>query len=303
MDRSERPTSPAMRIAPRPHHPASRRCVVAALLLPLWIVGPAPARAAPASAPAANDDRQAALELDAQANAAYEAGAYESAARLFQQAHELTGDPNYLYNISACYDRLGRLREALDALEAFAQQVPDFDAKVIEKKRRSLEIRIEKESREADDREADTPTQDSGRPSTAPATPSSASTEDSGEPRHPHAMDAAGGTLVALGGVGLVTGLALGLASRQRDRRAEDACEDGASGEVCPIGAKGDLDKARSFALGADVAFAVGGALAVAGVTMLVVSAVRAKRGRRNNQAVAPAAGPHGAGLAWIGRF
>ncbi|MBL8942868.1 MAG: hypothetical protein JNK45_06970, partial [Myxococcales bacterium] len=251
----------------------------------------------------APDDRQAALELDAQANAAYEAGAYESAARLFQQAHELTGDPNYLYNISACYDRLGRLSDALEALESFAQQVPDFDAKVIEKKRRSLQIRIEKESREATRGDETAPTQDSTRPAAASSSPASRPDDDSGERRHPHAMDAAGGTLLALGGVGLITGLGLGLASRRSDRRAEDACADGAEGALCPKSAEGDLDKAKSFALGADVAFGVGGALAVAGVTMLVVSAVRAKRGRAGNSALAPAASPHGAGLAWIGRF
>lgn len=273
-----------------------------AIIVSLLATGtPVPARAAPAaSAPA--DDGRALLELDARAHAAYDAGAYENAIALFREAHDKSGDPNYLYNISASFDRLGRLQEALDALDEFAAAQTTMDADTIARKRRSLAMRLEKqtlETRAATEAAPPAATPPARVP--AEAVPPEVDAPER-SPRHPRAMLAAGATTVALGGLGLATGLALGIVSRRRLSDARDECVDGDAGRLCPATSRDPADAARSLSIGADAAFAVGGALAVVGVTLLVVDAVKGKR-RARAGALVPSIGPRGASIGWAARF
>lgn len=282
-----RPTDATM----NPFHP---RLTGLALSILVATTG-ATTQAAPAAEPAAAD--REVVELDAQANAAYQAGAYESAAKLFTELHERTKDPNYLYNISVCYDRMGELQKALDALDAYAAQAPDHDEDAVASKRRGLEIRLETESRE-DTEDEESAEQDSA-PEPVPA--AAASTTDDEPIGRSKPLDIAGGVALGLGVTSVAIGIGLGVVSNDKKSQVESGCVQGDAGLICPDDQRANSDDAKSFALGADIAIIAGGALAATGIALLVVNTVRAKKSR--NVAVAPALGPRMTGLAVAGHF
>src|SRR5690606_33836973 len=78
-----------------------------AIVLHALIASVDPARASeegpaqPTDSPAESESLQA---LDQTAREAYAARDYERAAETFKRAHELTGDPNYLFNVGRVYE-------------------------------------------------------------------------------------------------------------------------------------------------------------------------------------------------------
>lgn len=60
-----------------------------------------------------------ARELFRQGQVAYENGAYEEAARLWEQAYQVEAVPALQYNLAQAYGRLGRLSDELAALQLF----------------------------------------------------------------------------------------------------------------------------------------------------------------------------------------
>ncbi len=70
------------------------------------------------------DDETARTFYDAGATA-YSAGRFEAALTAFTQGHELSGRPEFLYNIAACHDRLRRSAEAVAYYQRFIEILPD----------------------------------------------------------------------------------------------------------------------------------------------------------------------------------
>jgi hypothetical protein len=60
-----------------------------------------------------------ALELSEEARARYDEGNFARALSLFNQAYANEADPNLLFNVARCHERLGQTNEALDKYEAF----------------------------------------------------------------------------------------------------------------------------------------------------------------------------------------
>jgi|GEM_PF-2121525 len=254
------------------------------------------AQAHAAEPPAAESDEV--VELDAQANAAYQAGAFESAAKMFAELYERTDDPNYLYNLSVCHDRAGALQDALDALDRYAAESPDHDEDAVAAKRRGLEIRIETEQREAaaeDDAAPEVP-QDSAVAAVPPP-----SNEDDRPMGRSKPLDIAGGVALGLGVTGLGIGIGFGIASNNNKDDVEANCVPGDGGLLCSDAERKANDNAKAFALGADISIIAGAAFTVAGATLLIVNTVRAKKNR--GVAVAPVVGPRVSGVAVTGRF
>lgn len=269
---------------------------IIALSLGVAVVAPGLTVQAAVTAPADDESRDI-VELDAQANAAYQAGAFESAAGLFVDLYQRTKDPNYLYNASVCYDRVGRLPEALDALNQYAAESPEHDEAAVASKRRGLEIRIESEGRDSDEPPKDESLEDDGahEVATGPVP------VDDAKVGRSKPLDIAGGVALGLGVTGLAVGIGLGVASNNNKSDVEAGCVQGDGGLVCSEAEHDANDRAKSFALGADIAIIGGGALVAAGVALLVVNTVRAKKGR--NVAFTPTVGPRMSGLSVAGRF
>ena len=89
-----------------------------------------------------------ALELSEQARSRYDAGDYARALALFEQAHAREPDPNLLYNIARCHEKLGDTAAALGKYEAFLES-PDADPDGLKKAEASRDALVESQERRA----------------------------------------------------------------------------------------------------------------------------------------------------------
>lgn len=198
--------------------------------------------ATPADPEAPADD--AATTFD-RAEALYDEGRYDEAAQLLRELVREHPDPILRYNLGRAYESSGEIAAAIDAYEQYLAAAPHAeDRPDVERRIDRLRARL---------------------PPPEPAPPPVV------KPPPPRPL-VAPWVLAALGGAGLVVGGTLGGLALARKSDAEDA----------PIQADAEahLDDARRFATGANVAFAIGGALAIAGLAWGITALVKRKRAR-----------------------
>jgi len=90
--------------------------------------------AAPASAedPTQTEAAPSALEVSERARSRYDSGDYARALTLFEQAYAREPDPNLLFNIARCHERLGDTARAIDKYEEFLAS-PNADPEGLKK--------------------------------------------------------------------------------------------------------------------------------------------------------------------------
>ena len=109
---------------------------------------------------------------------------------------------------------------------------------------------------------------------------------------------------VAAGGVAaIVAGAVLGLRSQRLDDDAADACPDGACDEAAAAEANRLAGDARTMAIGANVAFAVGGAAIATGAVLWITGAPRRTAEKPGALSIAPHTTPSYVGLSAAVRF
>lgn len=173
----------------------------------------------------------------------YAEGRYEDAIVAFEEAYRLSGRPLLLFNMANAQERLGRWREALDTLSRYRAYAQADERDTLDRRIANLERRLAES------------------PSTTPDTSSSTSSTTTVERRdelpgwaRPLPLACLG---VGLAGVG--TGSVLGGLSLASGADARAQClPDGDGLTRCPSAAAADVDAERGFALGADIALAVG---------------------------------------------
>jgi tetratricopeptide (TPR) repeat protein len=69
---------------------------------------------APAEAQAATSDAARAMQLNEAGSELYAAGKYAAALQAFQRAYSLLAEPNLLFNIAGCHERLGQRQQAIE---------------------------------------------------------------------------------------------------------------------------------------------------------------------------------------------
>jgi tetratricopeptide (TPR) repeat protein len=233
-----------------------------------------------------SDAQDEAMRLFQQAEQAYEDGRYSQAVALLQQLIETHPDPVLYYNLGRAHERLGHVAEALQAYELYLREAPDApDSETIHERVLRLRLSLQLDEDEGHD-EAPEPV------ASPPEKPN-----DRSRPRAragPSAADVVPWILFGVGGGGLVTGAVMGGLSRVHRRRASE--------EPTQTGAFEALERARRFALGANIALGVGGALAVAGLTW---GAVRLARRSPSKRRVAWGPSLHTTSLGFVvrGRF
>ncbi|MFK8002824.1 MAG: tol-pal system YbgF family protein [Polyangiales bacterium] len=132
------------------------RCSFLALCL---LSLPLSAQAQPAEA-ASPETEQADTDGDARAafaagSDAFEAGAYDGALRLFERSYELSGQPELLYNIGHCHDRLRNDQQAVASFEAYLEARPDAATRTAVEQRLSiLRERVAQRAQQAEQLEA-----------------------------------------------------------------------------------------------------------------------------------------------------
>src|SRR5687768_8855562 len=90
---------------------------------------------------AASDQR--ARELFQKGDTAYAEGRYEEALAAFQEAYDLSGRAQLLFNVSNALERLGRYQDAVDALEKYLSSGKAKDRDIVQKRLANLKKRVE----------------------------------------------------------------------------------------------------------------------------------------------------------------
>lgn len=151
------------------------------------------------------DDERARVHFVA-GNAYFEAEQWDDAAREFEQAHELSGRPEMLINLSRAHERGGRLREAISDLTLLLERYPKTAYKA-EAEQRIANMRVLL-GEDAEPEPLPPVVMAAQEPAPAPAQKPQAPANERGKiwpPRLPTFI--AGGTTLALGVSALVTGL------------------------------------------------------------------------------------------------
>jgi len=218
-------------------------------------------RGEPATQPAEGEQDPAALfEL---ADQYYRDGRYEEAAEILSQLAETIPDPVLLYNLGRAYESAGELESAVDAYERYLEAAPNAkDADAVTARVGRLRERVAEEQAEAEDDPPPEPP-----PPVVQSEPPTPAVE-----RSPGAR-AAPWIVLGVGGATAATGLALALVASSKNRDARDE----------PVQSKAVSldDDAQRFALVGNITMAVGGALAIAGLTWGLVRLGREKKRRR----------------------
>jgi tetratricopeptide (TPR) repeat protein len=101
----------------------------------------------PAAAQVPQADEDAAKAHFLAGSAYYEQANYTDAVKEFIEAHRLSKRPDLLYNISVCYERLGRWDDAIASLQQYLSERPEApDRAVIESRIKSYEQRRDQEA-------------------------------------------------------------------------------------------------------------------------------------------------------------
>lgn len=234
------------------------------------------------------DESEARSHFDA-GYAYFQEARYDDALREFERAYDLSPRPALLFNMSQCYERLGRLDEAIRYLEQFINTTPPPTDRAFQERRLS-NLRARQESGTTDTTEpVELIAPDSARDVVSP----SAESLQRSEPRHEEPeIEASSGrglayAFLGIGAVGLITmGVSGGLALSEKSRLQTDC---GSAG--CP---ESETTSLRTRALVADIGLGVGVAGAVVGLILLLTSGSDDAEEARAQ--VAPTLGPNTAG-------
>jgi tetratricopeptide (TPR) repeat protein len=241
--------------------------------------------AAPMPTPKSNptpDDLQRADELFLNGRTLYQDGSYDGAITSFKSAYELSGDPVLLYNIALAYDRVDAFDDAIEYLEAYRAVAPAEERDELSEKVDSLRRRKLRAQTEPGGTPTTTGPTTQPPPTTGPTTPAD-DTQPRREPVKDRVFGPAAITLTVITVVAAGVGIGLGVASARRRNDARDVCNAGASGDTfCPDTSENDIDRARSFAIGADVSFAIAGAAGIALIAVIAAKAVKRKKKQRD---------------------
>lgn len=198
----------------------------------------------------------------------FENGDYDEAIKVFRALYEKNGSANSLYNIARIYEEDGQLAEALEYYERFvhARGAGLEERQAASERADTLRAILERETVSNNSPSTEVVAEPVEPP--PPADEGDRQPEDEGE--RPSKLAIAGYSLLGVGGATLITGgIVAGLAFRDHRR---------VTGNEVRLDASDLQDDGQRKAITADVLFGVGGALAVAGVAMVVTSALRKKR-------------------------
>lgn len=200
-------------------------------------------------------------------------GSYAAAATAFEQAHELSGNLDMLYNAALAHDRAENFAVAIDLLDRYRALAPASERADLDERKRSLQVRLDKQ------REAAAGAPVEGGPDPKPTNGPSETTvlpPDTGATREARVRPRTWAILGA-SAAGLVIGTGLGAASLVRSSRAKSGCTDVTGDLLCEDRVADPARASRPLAIAADVSFAVGGALAATFIALLVLDLKRTR--------------------------
>jgi tetratricopeptide (TPR) repeat protein len=261
------------------------------------------------AAPTGNDAH--ARELFQQGDAAYAKGRYEQALFAFQEAYDLSGRPQLLYNISNALERLGRYSEAIAALEKYVASGKVKDKEVVEERLANLKKRVEQQKKvepKEKDKEKDKD-KDEEEKRKAEAEKQKAASEPPKEepPKGPSPvigpekpLPIVPIVLLGTGGAALVAAGVFGVLTLSARSDLETGCKDGPPGKLCTGETSSALDRDYTFGLLTDIAAVSGVVLGGVGLYLLLTHKEEKPYVYVGKKAVVR---PAGAGVELVGTF
>lgn len=245
------------------------------------LVADAPAHAQVKTEKAAADQR--ARELFQKGDVAYAEGRYEEALAAFQEAYDLSGRAQLLFNVSNALERLARYQEAVDALEKYLASGKAKDRDVVQKRLANLKKRVEEQKKEqeklAKEEEEKRQKEEEGRKRREAAAGGGGPGNGAGptgptdpQPRRKPETPLLPWILIGGGGVVLATGAVFGVLALGARSEAKDGCTDSPSGHLCTADASSALDREKTFGLVADIGILSGLVLGGVGTYLLLTN-------------------------------
>lgn len=222
----------------------------------------------------------------------FQAKEYDEAAALFEQAYELSPEPNYLFNIGRVYEQAGNIEKAVEFYARFVKEPEvEIGAREVAVERLRVLRGVLEETAPKPPPDEEDPVDDGVGDPTEPEDPppdDPPSDDPTDEPKKPNPLRITGFVLLGVGagavaGGGALGGIALGHENDLNTLNTLEARDDA-------------VTKGKRSALIADILFGVGGAMLVTGVVLVAVSYAGKNKSRR--AAVAPTLTRRGAGIA-----
>ncbi len=213
--------------------------------------------------------KKLALEKFEHGAARYREGKFAEAAKLFEEAYALEPEPVLLRNLARAYEGIEGRAAAQKAIEAYAlflridARTPDRGA--IEQRIKAMQERIDKEI--ALERQRDDETRRAERAEQARHAAEEEAKKRQVERRKPSAVP---WIVAGVGAAGIGAGVVFGLMSNGARTTAASEATDAMT-------AVREHDRAKTFALAANIAFVAGGALALGGLVWGIVDVGRSE--------------------------
>ena len=246
------------------------------------------ASAAPKSERAASEIR--ARELFQKGDKDYAEGRYEESLAEFQEAYDLSGRAQLLFNISNAQERLGKLAEAAESLEKYLASGKVKDKDVVQKRIANLKKRVE--DKKAEDEAAEKKRQEDA-----------AANEKKNEPPPPpppppppKPFPVLPVALMAAGGASLITSGVFGILTLGARSDIDKDCKSGPSGDLCSSDASSAVSHDKTFGLITDITLVAGVVLGGVGAYFLIA-------GKKADDHVKVGIAPAGRGAALVGSF
>ncbi len=232
----------------------------------------------------------------------FDVGKYEEAAREFETAYEISGHPDYLFNVAQALRLDGKLERALLFYRNYLRRKENPNNRAeVENHIAELEAKIQEQHEHAPP-EPTKPTTPLPEPQPKPEAPPPATLP----PVAAHAEPAppprwllpASGVAIGIGVAGVGVGVAMSLLARAASNDVQSAA---ASHEVFDGNLQNRQNAGKTYATAAIATYVAGGVLTAAGVIGLGV----ALHGKSSSQRawIAPTLGAGSAGLAVVGHY
>jgi tetratricopeptide (TPR) repeat protein len=259
-----------------------------------------------AAAPAASEDK-APVDTEARAmqayndgKAAYDAGKYEEALKLFLDAQSLYPSPVFHYNVALCQESLGNLEQAVISYEAYLRSYKNaFNEDPEDKVNTENKIERLNKQLEIEKAEADKPAEP------VVIAPPPEQTDEPAKPSNPgRGLIITGGVLTGVGvGVAVVGGAVFGTKATNISGQLDNVYLAGNPERVTLEQARALDEDGRGAELNQILLMSIGGAVTVVGVALLATGIVKRNRASSSTATLVPVAGPNSAGFVLHGRF
>ncbi len=226
----------------------------------------------------------------------YTQGNYEAAVEAWQKSYDLSKEPLIFENIGNAYERLGKPKEARDALSKWREVAPPEEHTILDRRIANLDQRIQREEEEERRKKAEEEELKKRADAHGPG---------GGEVARGPAFSIPGVIIGSVGLAAVIAGVAVDGAAASKRPDASTACKKSGTSQLCLASAKDDIKTSNTLAVAGDVTWIIGAAaVATGGVLLLTYKRPTSKEPPKTGRVdVVPVAGPGGGGLFLEGRW